>query len=188
MGGRAAAPESKGVPESRAKRILLASAVGIVALNVWTGSPLVALWVGSQVQAGGPPSMTALFVVVVVFAVLSFLLYRLLKVLARAYGRASGATEPGRRQTSWLKPMSGERAEHQAAAAGLTAVERILAGVVILVFVIFEVWFFFFSGSPYNYGSPTRSSHPPPFAQAVSATEQTAVSELSAPPISPLPR
>ncbi len=179
MSGRVTAPESEGMPASRVKRVLLASALGIVALNVWTGSPLVAVWVGSQVQASGPPSMTALFVVVVVFAVLSFLLYRLLKVLGRAYDKASGATEPVRRQTSWLKPITGERAEHRGA-TGLTAVDRILAGMVILVFVIFEVWFFFFSGSPYNYGSPTRSSHPALVAQAVPDDPEWAVGMLEA--------
>jgi hypothetical protein len=176
MSGRVAAPEAGGVPKGRMKRVLLASAIVIVALNVWTGSPLVALWVGSQVQASGPPSMTAIFVVVVVFAVLSFLLYRLLKVLARAYGKASGAPEHGRQQTSWLKPMSGDRAPQDGAAAGLTAVERILAGIVILVFVLFEVWFFFFSGSPYNYGDPIRSFVPPPHAVAATVPEPTTAS------------
>lgn len=117
--------------------------------------------------------MTALFVVVAVIAVLSFLLYRLLTVLGRAYGRASGATEPVRLQTSWLKPMSGERAGYRNQGTDLTAVDRILAGMIILVFVIFEVWFFFFSGSPYNYGSPTRSSHPVPLAQAVTVPNHT---------------
>lgn len=166
------------MPGSRLKRVLLASAVGIVALNIWTGSPLVALWVASKVQAGGPPSMTALFVFVVVFAMLSFLLYRLLKALGRAYGRAAGAAEPVRRQTSWLKPMSGERAGYQGTATELTAVERILAGVVILVFAIFEVWFFFFSGSPYNYGSPSRSAHPVPIAQVDPGAPESALAVL----------
>jgi hypothetical protein len=129
--------------------------------------------------------MTALFVFVVVFAVLSFLLYRLLKALGRAYGRAAGAAEPVRRQTSWLKPMSGERAGYQGTATELTAIERILAGVVILVFAIFEVWFFFFSGSPYNYGSPSRSAHPAPIAQVDFGAGEPALAVLESSPDPP---
>ena len=34
----------------RAKRYGLAALIAFVALNVWTGSPLLALWIGSQVQ------------------------------------------------------------------------------------------------------------------------------------------
>jgi hypothetical protein len=51
-----------------------------VALNVWTGSPLLALWIGSRLQGSGPPKMGPVFVVVVAFAVFSF---SLAQVLAR---------------------------------------------------------------------------------------------------------
>ena len=33
-------------------------------------------------------------------------------------------------------------------AVQLTMLEKVMVGMVVLVFVVFEVWFFFFSGSP----------------------------------------
>ncbi|HEV2076165.1 MAG TPA: hypothetical protein VGR10_07980, partial [Thermoleophilaceae bacterium] len=45
-GPRAERPASQ-APRAPVKRVLLASAVGVVGLNVWTGSPVFALWVGS---------------------------------------------------------------------------------------------------------------------------------------------
>ena len=145
-----ARPEAPSTPRSSApKRIALAALIGIVALNVWTGSPLLALWIGSRVQAGGPPSMAAIGVFVVVFALLSFGLYRLLSRLSGVYDRATGRTETRRRQPApWLRSLRGERERYEGEEPTLTAVERILVGMVIVVVVLLEVWFFFFSGSP----------------------------------------
>ena len=41
------------------KRLALATAMTVVGVNIYTGSPMLALWVGSQVQGSGPPSMGA---------------------------------------------------------------------------------------------------------------------------------
>ena len=52
-------------PIARAKPILLAAAMAFLALNVWTGSPLLAVWLGSQVQGEeSQPSMGAYAVVI----------------------------------------------------------------------------------------------------------------------------
>ena len=44
-------------PTGRLKPILLAAAMAFLALNVWTGSPLLAVWLGSKVQGrtANPP-------------------------------------------------------------------------------------------------------------------------------------
>ena len=42
------------------KRILLAAAVTLVGLNVWTGGPLLALWIGSRLERSTQPSMVAI--------------------------------------------------------------------------------------------------------------------------------
>ena len=51
---------------------MIASAVATV--NVWTGAPLLAVWVGSQVQPDKLLSYRAVVTVVVVLAALTFLL------------------------------------------------------------------------------------------------------------------
>jgi hypothetical protein len=132
----------------RLKALVLAAVMALVALNVWTGGPLLALWVGSRVQGGGPPSMTAIAVIVGMLAVVSLVLVRLLAVLGRAYDDVTGASRTRRRrQAPWLRSMRGERADLASGEIGLSALERVLIVCVVLAAATFEVWFFFFAGS-----------------------------------------
>jgi hypothetical protein len=43
----------------RLRSLALVAAMAVVTLNLWTGAPLLALWIGSRVQGGGPPTMGA---------------------------------------------------------------------------------------------------------------------------------
>ncbi|HME90478.1 MAG TPA: hypothetical protein VKE49_03590, partial [Myxococcaceae bacterium] len=52
------------------KRVALAAATALVTINIWTGAPLLALWVGSRVVGKTVLSMRAVLVVVVVLALL----------------------------------------------------------------------------------------------------------------------
>ena len=101
---------------SRAKRIALVAAMGVVTLNIWTGAPLLGLWLGSKVAPASGISMLSFLVVAVVIGVAALLLLQLLGVLQAAHARASGRELP-RRQTSWLKPMSGARTRGKGAVA-----------------------------------------------------------------------
>jgi hypothetical protein len=135
---------------NRIARIAIAAATAIVALNICTGAPLVALWVGSHVQADPAPTMEAIAVVVVVFAVLVLILVAVLGLLRDLYARSLGL--PGRsvrRHVSWLRSMRGERpGEGSRDGPRLSAPDRIVVSVVVLAFLAFEIWFFFFAGSP----------------------------------------
>ena len=42
----------------RLKRLALMTVMAVLAMNIWTGGPLFALWLGSRVQGSGPPSMS----------------------------------------------------------------------------------------------------------------------------------
>jgi hypothetical protein len=121
----------------------------VTSLNVYTGSPLLGLWVGSRVQGSGPPSMTAIFVVGAVFLGTSLLLVRLLAGLGRAYDRLAGRPPQTRRHTPWLRSMRGDR-PHEVGSAGyqLSALDYLMIGSVVLLVAAFEIWFFFFSASP----------------------------------------
>jgi len=50
----------------------MAGATAFLAINLWTGAPLVALWVGSKTVGRSVLSMEAVFVVVIVLALLLF--------------------------------------------------------------------------------------------------------------------
>jgi len=124
--------------------VVLAIATTVVSLNLWTGGPLLALWVGSRVQAAvGSVSMGAIGATVGVLIVETLLLYRLLAWLNVRYDAAIGR-KVRRQQAPWLKPMSGERRTLQVKRP-LTAVERIVVVGVVLAFELFLVWFFFFA-------------------------------------------
>ena len=55
----------------RMQRALLLAAMAVVAVNIWTGSPLLALWVGSRLQGTSGLSMGAVFAVIAVMGVTS---------------------------------------------------------------------------------------------------------------------
>ncbi len=127
-----------------ATRILLGVLTTLVSLNLWTGGPLFALWVGSRVQASiGTLSMAAVGATIGVLIVETFLLYKLLAILHARYNAVIGRTVP-RQQAAWLKPMSGERRTLQTRQP-LSAVEKI---VVVSVVVVFELSWSGSSSSP----------------------------------------
>jgi hypothetical protein len=125
-------------------RVVLATATTLVSLNLWTGGPLFAVWVGSRIQAAvGTLSMAAVGATVGVLIVVTFLLYRVLAWLSVRYNAVIGR-EMKRQQAAWLKPMSGERRTIRTREP-LTAVERIVVTTVVVAFEVFVVWFFFFA-------------------------------------------
>ncbi len=147
------------------KRVALSAAITVLALNVWTGGPLLALWVGSRVQGGGPPTMTAVFVVVATLALISFALVWALGRLSRAYEQMAGQAPTVRHHTPWLRSMSGERPQYEGVQPTVTTPERILVVMVVVATVAFEIWFFFFSTSPIDNRSG-RSAAPALYASA----------------------
>jgi hypothetical protein len=132
----------------RLRRAGLMSLMAVVGLNIWTGNPLLALWVGSRVVGSGPPTMGAIAVVAAMIGVVGLALAGLLSVLGATYDRVTGHTPAVRRHVPWLRSMRGERVEYQREREGLSAMEFILVAMVIAAVAAFEIWFFFYSPSP----------------------------------------
>jgi hypothetical protein len=126
-------------------RILLAGLTAVLAINLWTGAPLFAIWVGSRVQKGTGLTMSTVLVVMVVLAATVALLVLALMRVEAAYKAVTGQ-ETHRRTAPWLRSMRDERAEF-AERKGLTGFEKGLTAAVVLGVVAFEGWFFFFAGS-----------------------------------------
>jgi hypothetical protein len=133
---------------ARLKRAALLALMAVVAVNIWTGAPLLALWVGSRVVGDGSLTMGAVAVVIATLAIACFALVKLLGVLGEAHDRLLGLPPAPRRQQPWLRSLSGERASEQRRRAHVSALDVLLVGTVLIAAVAFEVWFFFFSGSP----------------------------------------
>ena len=132
---------------ARLQRGLILAAMAVVAINIWTGSPLLALWVGSRLQGTSGLKMSAVFAVVVVMGATSFALVKLLGALGERHDRLMGIPPAPRRQQPWMRSLSGERNRDQRRRARISALDVVLVGTVLAAAVAFEVWFFFFSGA-----------------------------------------
>lgn len=143
----------------RAKRVGLRIAMLVVALNVWTGSPLLALWIGSRLQGSGPPKMAPVAAVVVVFAATSFALASVLTRLGDSYDQMTGQVAQVHRHVAWLRSMRGERPQYPGQHVQSTALEKVMIIAVVICVLVFEIWFFFFSTSPIDQRSG-RSAAP----------------------------
>jgi hypothetical protein len=128
-------------------RGLLAGSTAFIAVNLWTGAPLLALWVGSKVVGQQTLSMKAVFVVVVVLAALVYPMTIVLTRLNAAYDRLVGRPS-GEDRVAWLRSMNVQREPHAGRRMGISTLERIVMASVYVAVITFLVWFFFFASSP----------------------------------------
>ena len=130
---------------AHAKRLGLLALIALAALNLFTGAPLVAIWVGSQVQGdAGGLTMTAVLTVIVVLGMLCWLLVAALGRLGLAHDALIGRTAD-RRRSPWMRPFNEPGGQGDAAA--LRALDKVLVAVVVVAGLAFEIWFLFFAGS-----------------------------------------
>src|SRR5215213_9804277 len=130
------------------KKVGLVTASAVCSINLWTGAPLFAVWVGSKVQGSlNNISMTALFSVVVVLAGTVFLLALALTWLNTRYDELTGRPPAARQTSPWLRSMRDEREKDIQRKYGISGVERMVVICAVAGVLAFEVWFFFFAGS-----------------------------------------
>lgn len=133
-----------------AQRTMLLIATTVIAINIWTGAPLAALWVGSRVVGQRLLSMTAVFVVIVTLAVLlgamTFALIRLGARYDRLVGRPPGKPTP----VPWMRSMRAEDTDLLRSERGTSALEMIVLASTVTAIVSLEIWFFFFAGSTFS--------------------------------------
>jgi hypothetical protein len=130
----------------RLARVGLAMLTALISVNLWTGAPLLAVWVGSRVQGGTGLTMSAVGAVLGTLAVSVAILVLLLVRVEGAYKVLSG--EPPQRRTSpWLRSLRDERPE-LAERRSLTGFEKTLVVSVVVAVAAFELWFFILAGSP----------------------------------------
>jgi len=137
----------------RTKRVALVTLMALCSVNIWTGAPLLALWVGSKVQGQLTTlSMGAVFVVLLVLSLTVAGLTMALTRLAARYDALVGRRPGPREPAPWLRSMRGERSEYQPHHLQLGGVDRLLVATVLLAVIAFEAWFFLLSGSSIGHG------------------------------------
>jgi hypothetical protein len=130
------------------KKMGIVTASALCSVNLWTGAPLLAVWIGSKVQGNlNNISMTALFSVVLILALTVFALGYLLTWLNMKYDEITGRPPAARRTSPWMRSMRDERVEDVQKKYGISGVERVVVIVAVVGCLAFEAWFFFFAGS-----------------------------------------
>jgi hypothetical protein len=130
------------------QKIGLVTASALCSINIWTGAPLLAIWVGSKVQEDSTSlSMGAVLSVIVVLAVLVFLLAWLISVINARYDELTGRPAAARRTSPWMRSMRDEREADTQRKYGISGIERVVIISVVVAVLVAEVWFFFFAGS-----------------------------------------
>jgi len=132
----------------RLARAGLLALMTMLTLNLFVGSPLLSLWIGSRVQPPGPPSMAAFLAAAASLGAFSFVLVKLVAAVGRAHDTLIGRRPTVRAHLPWLRSMRGERPHEVGGRGGLSALDVILVTAVVLAALAFELWFFFKSGSP----------------------------------------
>ena len=130
------------------KKMGLITASAVCSINLWTGAPLFAIWVGSKVQGSfNSLSMTAVFAVIVILAVSVFALGYLLTVINNKYDELTGRPAVARQTSPWLRSMRDERDDAVQRKYGIGGIERVVVLCAVAGVLAFEAWFFFFAGS-----------------------------------------
>jgi hypothetical protein len=129
-----------------AKRLLLAGATAFLAINIWTGGPLLSLWIGSQFVGERRLSMGAIGIVVVTLVVLELAMAIGMTWLDNTYKRITGFPLRENRMT-WLRSMN---IENETVGEGIRAsvLERIVMANVYVAVAVLVVYFFFLPQSP----------------------------------------
>jgi hypothetical protein len=96
--------------------------------------------------------MTAVFVVAVTMVAVSLVLLKALAAVEESYERLTGQSGRVRQHVPWLRSMRGERPHELEREHHLAPLEIVLVASVMTATAVFEVWFFFFSGSPIGNG------------------------------------
>lgn len=132
------------------QRTMLLTATTLITINIWTGAPLAALWVGSRVLGQHLLSMTAVFVVIATLALLVGAMTFALMWLSARYdelvSRPPGKPTP----VPWLRSMRSEDTDLLRSERGTTALEMIVLATTVTAVISLEIWFFFFAGSPFS--------------------------------------
>jgi hypothetical protein len=137
-------------PLALLERVTLAALSMLVSINVCTGFPLLALWIGSRAASGNIFSWIGIITAIISLAGLATFGVATLTRLSARYDKVTGRPPPSRQPRPWELSMSAEPAAPTGRARrGTNPVEVIVVLTVVVAFIAFEIWFFFFAGPVY---------------------------------------
>ncbi len=128
------------------KRVAMAVVTAVVTVNVWTGCPLLALWVGSHAVAS-ELSMTAVVVVLIVLGLLELAMVFVLSWLTNVYDEMIGLQRP-EQQATWIRRLCAPESAGLNRKLGISSLEGIVVINVYVAVITLLVWYLFFAVHP----------------------------------------
>jgi hypothetical protein len=129
------------------KRAAVAGVTALITVNIWTGCPLLALWVGSQAVGTRALSMAAVGVVLVVLGLLEFVMVVALAWLTNIYDELIGLRRPELRAT-WTRRLCAPEAAGLSQKLEITSLEGIVVINVYVSVITLVIWYVFFAPHP----------------------------------------
>jgi hypothetical protein len=113
------------------------------ALTLWVGSPVLWLWIGSQMTSSQQGRMGPYFVVAIGILASTVAVAFGLARLQRLYEEVTGQEATVRVRLAWLRSLRDERSSD----TRVTVLDLILVTTAVTAVLVFLVWFLFFAGS-----------------------------------------
>lgn len=127
---------------------LVAFAMLLAALSLWTIIPLIWLWIGSQLAATQFPSMGPY--AIVLFGVIASILVVawLIGLMNELYLKLTGVRDVAPIRLGWMKSLRDSAKTQEPP----TVLETVIVGSVVLAAIAMLAWFFVLAGSPISSG------------------------------------
>jgi len=126
------------------QRAAMAAITALVTVNVWTGCPLLALWVGSRAVGTGDLSMAAVVVVLIVLGLLELSMMFVLAWLTNVYDEMIGLQRPEHSAT-WIRRLCAPESAGLNRRLGITTLEGIVVINVYVAVSTLLAWYLFFA-------------------------------------------
>jgi hypothetical protein len=141
------APDSSRRHQSHRARGIACEASGlVVAVAVALGVPLAWIWIASQIAGTRRDLTPSLAILITTGILVSYWLALLLGSFLRRRWVGDAEQQARQRRMSWNRSFRDEPLS--TADRGSDPIERLFIVVAVLAIIAFEIWFFFFAGSP----------------------------------------
>jgi hypothetical protein len=128
-------------------RAAMAALTALVTVNIWTGCPLLALWIGSRAVGTSELSMAAVGVVLAVLGLLEFAMLLVLAQLTSAYDELIGLRRP-EPQATWIRRICAPDSAGLRRRFPITSLEGVVVINVYVAILTLVVWYLFFAAHP----------------------------------------
>ena len=132
--------------------LFLIALMAVGSVVMWLGVPLGLIYGASRLADTSAPTLGPYLLVFIGLPIGMAVMAKLLGYLDRVHQSYTRTGDDRPQQAPWMRSMRGEREDYMRKRHGTSAIERVVVYSVSAAVLVFNVWFFFFSGSPMGNG------------------------------------